>query len=93
MDFIIFSHKLIPIWFDYWSNTAPIGYVIKLDFRNRFNIEPSTMCEYDFLEVNKKKLDIISICYCVQFQVNESLQMLAIVQHIFVNTFIQILFS
>ncbi|KAJ6637091.1 Neuropilin and tolloid-like protein 2 [Pseudolycoriella hygida] len=31
--------------------TAPAGFVIKLDFRNKFHIEPSNKCEYDFLEI------------------------------------------
>lgn len=31
---------------------APVGFVIKLDFRNVFNIEPSPGCEFDYLEVS-----------------------------------------
>lgn len=31
--------------------TVDPGFVIKLDFRNRFYIEPSATCEYDYLEV------------------------------------------
>ncbi|KAG4067257.1 hypothetical protein HA402_000248 [Bradysia odoriphaga] len=34
---------------------APPGYLIKLDFRNKFNIEPSNGCEYDFLEIRDGK--------------------------------------
>lgn len=34
---------------------APVGFVIKLDFRNVFNIEPSPGCEFDYLEVSKCK--------------------------------------
>lgn len=35
------------------STVAP-GKVIRLDFRNKFYIEPSATCEYDYLEVTKK---------------------------------------
>lgn len=31
---------------------APAGFLIKLDFRNKFNIEPSQGCEFDYLEVS-----------------------------------------
>ncbi|XP_055323319.1 uncharacterized protein LOC129578577 [Sitodiplosis mosellana] len=31
--------------------TVDPGFVIKLDFRNRFYIEPSATCEYDYLEI------------------------------------------
>ncbi|XP_037028009.1 uncharacterized protein LOC119068503 isoform X2 [Bradysia coprophila] len=34
---------------------APPGYIIKLDFRNKFNIEPSNGCEYDYLEIRDGK--------------------------------------
>lgn len=35
----------------FWLYPAQPGFVIKLDFRNKFDIEPSPMCEYDYLEV------------------------------------------
>lgn len=64
---ILFSFIFCPVlftrfidklrWcFSFQPNVAPEGYQIKLDFRNRFNIEPSATCEYDFLEVKTEKL-------------------------------------
>ncbi|XP_031638805.1 neuropilin and tolloid-like protein 1 [Contarinia nasturtii] len=35
--------------------TADPGYIVKLEFRNRFNIEPSPACEYDYLEIRDGK--------------------------------------
>lgn len=35
--------------------TAPPGFQIRLDFRNRFYIEPSATCEYDYLEIRDGK--------------------------------------
>lgn len=32
--------------------SAPSGFQIRLDFRNKFHIEPSPNCEYDYLEVS-----------------------------------------
>lgn len=32
--------------------TAPVGFLIRLDFRDYFNIEPSEDCKFDFLEVS-----------------------------------------
>lgn len=48
-------HKLTRFFFIwlFQSYTAPPRFVIKLDFRNRFVIEPSATCEYDYLEVKK----------------------------------------
>lgn len=36
--------------------TAPKGQVIRLDFRNSFNIEAKEECKFDFLEVSKGQL-------------------------------------
>lgn len=34
------------------SSTAPMGYQIKLDFRDKFRMEPSEDCKFDYLEVS-----------------------------------------
>lgn len=57
----VFVHILFPAQltrfidklrcFPFQFNAAPEKHQIKLDFRNRFNIEPSPTCEYDFIEV------------------------------------------
>lgn len=31
--------------------SAPVGYLLRLDFRDHFNIEPSDDCKFDYLEV------------------------------------------
>lgn len=30
---------------------APVGFLVRLDFRDHFHVEPSEECKYDFLEV------------------------------------------
>lgn len=48
--FFSFSHSLPTLYLF----VAPPGFVIRLDFRNRFAIEPSAQCEFDYLEVTIK---------------------------------------
>lgn len=46
---MIFFHIIYSCSFRF---SAPPGFLIKLDFRNKFNIEPSQGCEFDYLEVS-----------------------------------------
>lgn len=50
-----------PVFFFFPFFTAQPGYIIQLDFRNKFHIEPSANCEYDYLEVNLCNCSIYSI--------------------------------
>lgn len=47
------SKKLIVYFFPFCieSITAPPGFLIRLDFRDYFQIEPSDECKFDYLEV------------------------------------------
>lgn len=36
---------------------APVGSLVRLDFRDHFHIEPSEECKYDFLEVSEPSIE------------------------------------
>ncbi len=45
------NYVIILIVFCFFVFTAPKGYHIQLDFRDKFHIEASEDCKYDFLEM------------------------------------------
>lgn len=47
-------HRRCLIWLKNLI-AAPIGYLLRLDFRDHFKIEPSDECKFDYLEVDDRE--------------------------------------
>lgn len=51
-----------------YQQLAPIGFLLRLDFRDKFHIEPSDDCKFDYLEVITYKFSLHAISLRIQLQ-------------------------